>query len=83
MSEFTESLSAEAKLAPTLAAPEAELPMEAIRRTGTVSKFDASKISVAMTKAFLAVEAHSRSVRRVPAPSSSSTAEWSARSHAG
>ena len=33
------------------AAPEAELPMQVIRRNGTVSKFDAGKISVAMTKA--------------------------------
>ena len=43
------------------AAPNAQLPMQVIRRNGTVSKFDASKISVAMTKAFLAVEGHARS----------------------
>src|SRR3954471_10154926 len=54
------SLDREASAAPfihlrpeSLAAPEAELPMQVIRRNGTVSKFDASKISVAMTKAFL------------------------------
>ena len=38
--------------------------MQVIRRNGTVSKFDASKISVAMTKAFLAVEGTQR--RRLP-----------------
>ena len=39
----------------TPAAPDAQLSMQVIRRNGTVSKFDAGKISVAMTKAFLAV----------------------------
>jgi ribonucleoside-diphosphate reductase alpha chain len=48
----------------SLAAPEAELPMQVIRRNGTVSKFDASKISVAMTKAFLAVEGHTAAASR-------------------
>ena len=38
--------------------------MQVIRRNGTVSKFDASKISVAMTKAFLAVEGHSAAASR-------------------
>ncbi|WP_338701013.1 ribonucleoside-diphosphate reductase subunit alpha [Bradyrhizobium sp. 26S5] len=46
------------------AAPEAELPMQVIRRNGTVSRFDASKISVAMTKAFLAVEGHTAAASR-------------------
>jgi ribonucleoside-diphosphate reductase alpha chain len=47
-----------------LTAPEAELPMQVIRRNGTVSKFDASKIAVAMTKAFLAVEGHTAAASR-------------------
>src|SRR3954452_12981592 len=48
----------------SLASPEAALPMQMIRRNGTVSKFDASKISVAMTKAFLAVEGHTAAASR-------------------
>ena len=44
--------------------PDAELPMQVIRRNGTVSKFDAGKISVAMTKAFLAVEGHTAAASR-------------------
>src|SRR6476620_3770359 len=48
----------------SLAAPEAELPMQVIRRNGAVSKFDASKISIAMTKAFLAVEGHTAAASR-------------------
>src|SRR6478735_984038 len=35
---------------------EGALPMQVIRRNGTVSPFDSAKIAVAMTKAFLAVE---------------------------
>ncbi|NOJ46925.1 ribonucleoside-diphosphate reductase subunit alpha [Bradyrhizobium archetypum] len=65
------SLDREASLAPVihlrpeqLAAPEAQPPMQVIRRNGTVSKFDASKISVAMTKAFLAVEGHGAAASR-------------------
>src|SRR4029453_4062057 len=57
------SLDREAKPAPliqlrpdALAAPETQPPMQVIRRNGMVSRFDAGKISVAMTKAFLAVE---------------------------
>ena len=46
------------------AAPSAQPPMQVIRRNGTVSKFDASKISVAMTKAFLAVEGHGAAASR-------------------
>jgi ribonucleoside-diphosphate reductase alpha chain len=46
------------------AAPEAQPPMQVIRRNGAVSKFDASKISVAMTKAFLAVEGHGAAASR-------------------
>lgn len=38
--------------------------MQVIRRNGTVSRFDASKISVAMTKAFLAVEGHTAAASR-------------------
>lgn len=45
-------------------APESLLPMQVIRRNGTVSKFDAGKISVAMTKAFLAVEGHTAAASR-------------------
>jgi ribonucleoside-diphosphate reductase alpha chain len=45
-------------------APESLLPMQVIRRNGTVSKFDAGKISVAMTKAFLAVEGHAAAASR-------------------
>ena len=48
----------------SLAAPEEGLTMQVIRRNGTVSKFDASKISVAMTKAFLAVEGHTAAASR-------------------
>ncbi len=65
------SLDREAKAAPflqlrneTSAAPEAQLPMQVIRRNGTVSKFDAGKIAVAMTKAFLAVEGHTAAASR-------------------
>jgi ribonucleoside-diphosphate reductase alpha chain len=71
MSESTGLIAREAKVAPmfqlrpeSLAAPETELPMQVIRRNGTVSKFDASKISVAMTKAFLAVEGHTAAASR-------------------
>ncbi|MBR1225369.1 MULTISPECIES: ribonucleoside-diphosphate reductase subunit alpha [unclassified Bradyrhizobium] len=71
MSESSGLISLEAKTAPlfqlrpeSLAAPDAELPMQVIRRNGTVSKFDASKISVAMTKAFLAVEGHTAAASR-------------------
>src|SRR5215475_9460434 len=65
------SVEREAKPAPiiqlrteSLAASEAQPPMQVIRRNGTVSKFDASKISVAMTKAFLAVEGHTAAASR-------------------
>jgi ribonucleoside-diphosphate reductase alpha chain len=47
-----------------LAMPETQLPMQVIRRNGMVSKFDASKIAVAMTKAFLAVEGHTAAASR-------------------
>src|SRR5262245_2085652 len=60
MSQSSQLVSLEAKAAPFLAlrsespaAQDSALPMQVIRRNGTVSKFDASKISVAMTKAFL------------------------------
>jgi len=65
------SLEREAKSAPViqlrpeaLAVPEAQPPMQIIRRNGTVSRFDATKISVAMTKAFLAVEGHTAAASR-------------------
>src|SRR6478752_10536763 len=65
------SVEREAKPAPiihlrpeSLVTPQAELPMQVIRRNGTVSKFDAGKISVAMTKAFLAVEGHTAAASR-------------------
>src|SRR5258705_4752998 len=48
----------------SLAAPSAQPPMQVIRRNGSVSKFDAGKISVAMTKAFLAVEGHGAAASR-------------------
>ncbi|MDQ8728404.1 ribonucleoside-diphosphate reductase subunit alpha [Bradyrhizobium sp. LHD-71] len=41
-----------------------ELPLQIIRRNGTVSRFDAAKISIAMTKAFLAVEGHTAAASR-------------------
>jgi len=42
-----------------------EPAMQVIRRNnGTVSKFDPSKISIAMTKAFLAVEGHTAAASR-------------------
>jgi ribonucleoside-diphosphate reductase alpha chain len=65
------SLDREAKAAPlihlrpeSLVKLQAELPMQVIRRNGAVSRFDAGKISVAMTKAFLAVEGHSAAASR-------------------
>jgi len=65
------SLECEAKPAPliqlrpeSLAAPDAQPPMQVIRRNGSVSRFDAGKISVAMTKAFLAVEGHTAAASR-------------------
>jgi ribonucleoside-diphosphate reductase alpha chain len=65
------SLERETKSAPliqlradSIAVPEAQPPMQVIRRNGTVSRFDASKISVAMTKAFLAVEGHTAAASR-------------------
>jgi ribonucleoside-diphosphate reductase alpha chain len=65
------SLERETKPAPfiqlrpdALAAPEAQPPMQVIRRNGAVSRFDAGKISVAMTKAFLAVEGHTAAASR-------------------
>jgi ribonucleoside-diphosphate reductase alpha chain len=71
MSQSSQLVSPETKAAPFLAlrtessaSPEAALPMQVIRRNGTVSKFDASKISVAMTKAFLAVEGHGAAASR-------------------
>ncbi|HEY8336764.1 MAG TPA: ribonucleoside-diphosphate reductase subunit alpha [Tardiphaga sp.] len=39
-------------------------PFQVIRRNGMVSPFDAGKISIAMTKAFLAVEGHSAAASR-------------------
>lgn len=44
--------------------PPSEPPMQIIRRNGAVSPFDAGKISVAMTKAFLAVEGNSAAASR-------------------
>ncbi len=38
--------------------------MQIIRRNGAVSPFDAGKISIAMTKAFLAVEGHTAAASR-------------------
>lgn len=48
----------------SLAVPAATPPLQVIRRNGTVSPFDASKISIAMTKAFLAVEGHTAAASR-------------------
>ena len=71
MSQPSQLVSLEAKAVPFLqlrpgssTAPEGALPMQVIRRNGTVSKFDVSKISVAMTKAFLAVEGHTAAASR-------------------
>ena len=71
MSQPSQLVSLEAKAVPFLqlraessTSPEGALPMQVIRRNGTVSKFDASKISVAMTKAFLAVEGHTAAASR-------------------
>jgi ribonucleoside-diphosphate reductase alpha chain len=47
----------------TLVAP-SEPPLQVLRRNGTVSPFDAGKISVAMTKAFLAVEGNTAAASR-------------------
>lgn len=46
------------------AMPASEPGMQIIRRNGSVSPFDASKISVAMTKAFLAVEGNTAAASR-------------------
>lgn len=46
------------------ATPASEPGMQIIRRNGSVSPFDASKISVAMTKAFLAVEGNTAAASR-------------------
>ncbi len=48
----------------SLKKPAAEPGMQIIRRNGTVSPFDAGKISVAMTKAFLAVEGNTAAASR-------------------
>src|SRR6266404_8148642 len=71
MSQSSQLVSPEAKAAPFLAlrtessaSQDSALPMQVIRRNGTVSKFEASKISVAMTKAFLAVEGHTAAASR-------------------
>jgi ribonucleoside-diphosphate reductase alpha chain len=48
----------------SFAAPATEPGMQIIRRNGAVSPFDAGKISVAMTKAFLAVEGHTAAASR-------------------
>ncbi|MDO8978164.1 MAG: ribonucleoside-diphosphate reductase subunit alpha [Afipia sp.] len=48
----------------SLAVPAATPPLQVIRRNGTVSPFDAGKISIAMTKAFLAVEGHTAAASR-------------------
>ncbi|MDB5634834.1 MAG: ribonucleoside-diphosphate reductase subunit alpha [Tardiphaga sp.] len=45
-------------------APASAPPFQVIRRNGVVSPFDASKISIAMTKAFLAVEGHTAAASR-------------------
>src|SRR4249919_2439332 len=71
MSQPSQLVSLEAKAVPFLqlrpessTSPEGTLPMQVIRRNGTVSKFDAGKISLAMTKAFLAVEGHTAAASR-------------------
>ena len=49
----------------SLAQPAPSEPtMQVIRRNGSVSKFDPSKISIALTKAFLAVEGHTAAASR-------------------
>jgi ribonucleoside-diphosphate reductase alpha chain len=48
----------------SLAVPAAEPPLQIIRRNGSVTPFDAGKISIAMTKAFLAVEGHTAAASR-------------------
>ena len=53
------SLSAESNIVPAR-----EPAMQIIRRNGTVSPFDVGKISVAMTKAFLAVEGNTAAASR-------------------
>jgi ribonucleoside-diphosphate reductase alpha chain len=44
---------------------------QVIRRNGAVTTFDASKIAVALTKAFLAVEGNSAASRRAASTTSS------------
>jgi ribonucleoside-diphosphate reductase alpha chain len=51
-------------VAPSSTTAIGELPFQIIRRNGTVSRFDAAKISIAMTKAFLAVEGHTAAASR-------------------
>ncbi|WP_291547259.1 ribonucleoside-diphosphate reductase subunit alpha [Bosea sp. (in: a-proteobacteria)] len=50
--------------APRAARPASEPAYQVIRRNGTVTPFDASKIAVALTKAFLAVEGNSAAASR-------------------
>lgn len=52
------------QLRPESAAAQTEPAMQIIRRNGAVSAFDAAKISVAMSKAFLAVEGHTAAASR-------------------
>ncbi len=53
------------RIYPEVSAPSAHAPpLQVIRRNGKVSPFDAGKISIAMTKAFLAVEGHSAAASR-------------------
>ncbi|GGE39893.1 ribonucleoside-diphosphate reductase [Agaricicola taiwanensis] len=53
-----------APVAPTIARTPAEPGFQVIRRNGGVTPFDATKITVALTKAFLAVEGHSAAASR-------------------
>ena len=68
MSVATETASAARSVRPSLsasaAAPSSEPAYQVIRRNGSVSPFDSTKIAVALTKAFLAVEGSSAAASR-------------------
>src|ERR1700735_2972433 len=57
-------MSAAAEIDRVASAASGALAYQVIRRNGAVTPFDASKIAVALTKAFLAVEGHSAAASR-------------------
>lgn len=64
LSLLTEPAPSQALPSPNTAKPSATPGYQVIRRNGAVTPFDASKIAVAMTKAFLAVEGNTAATSR-------------------